>query len=770
MNFKDTVTSLSMTANVAMPADGNDAAAAASQDAPSPATDAPPDAALDSDEAVAMARAIEGSAFSLWKESLAQELARESEALTTRVAALQSAFDDTSVFIRGDVAWRKQLAAFHDTINDALATQLRGLAHTLAQNATALAHSLSESFARKDAQVKRAVAWQTQMYEDKLRRTRTSLKKEIDRFSLLEKCLRQEQAVQAQAMYDARVAALTAEHDAKEAALEALVRELRSSHSAMELGNAQLMDALRAARGDAERYKKMLSRHVQSSGSSSNSANSTSPRKSTMKSLTRLGASSTSVSGSSANIADVYIQSLKQSVTAANETIESLKKQLGVATADKDASLRKLRQTEDAAAATVDELAKVTQLLSESHTALVASKRATEHVEREREHWRERFDELAFRTESQDAELRAAKEFQDTTRAYVVSLEAQVASSAGSSRHERLNEDGGDAMALKLRYDFEKRFSEQLIVRVSHERKRVLARIETLCAKQQQQIDAEASASRRASRASAQRTSTKVPYRVVHKIVSDAFDDLSLSPWSATDLDALHGQIAALEAQLATQTQRIAQLDAVVEAQAMVLAKADLLQQEKEFLLAELTDKYKALRAAQDAARQLASDSPESTAAEAHREEVPLTVYGYPQRLELKTLRSRPVSAAPTLASATAGVRDDDHDSGALSSHDSQRSTAKHRARTSRPMTSAGPAPQRRQSRQRATPMSPRVKPFLAAAGASSSNMMTEPQQQVEHIRSVLKSELLQLSPPENQLEDGSHVGPDGVRGVRILL
>lgn len=783
----------------------------------------------DSEEAAALARAIEGSAFSTWKESLSTELESEANVLKTRVHDLQSEFDDASMFIRGDLAWRKQLGVFHDKVNDILHVQMESIVAKLKQNADLLSQSITESFARKDEQAKLVMEWQGKMYEDKLRRTRTSLKKEIDRFTRLEKCLRKEEAFQAKEMYDDLVLQLTSEHATKEASLHALLRELRSSYNAMELGNTQLMDSLKAARAESERMKKMLIKQTSNVGGGS-------PRKSSVRSPSRFASMSTTAAASS--IPDVYVQSLKQSLSTAAQTVDGLKKQVAELTSDKENSLKRARQAEDATSRVNDELARVTQLLSESHSALIASKKATEQMESERTHWKELFAELQFRTGSNDQEIEAAKQLADTTKEYIASLEQQVKrlvrleSCKGvmeGAFAEWLDQDSGQRdihalhkmletffsncsnaagdpeggleyelgqqerheLEIKLRYEYEKRYGDQLNLRVSHERKRVLARIEMLCASHNKELETSESAATDGVRSTIRQQLkphfgsntkiSKIPFRVVHKIVSDAYDHLGFSEWSATDLDFLHNQIETLQTQITQQKRNVEDIEKFAQVQGMALAKADLLQQEKEFLLAQLTDKYRELRAAQDALQQPPNESlePGVSSDSVRFGEVPLTVYGHPQRLELKKLRSRPVSASPCLVSSQLeldGERERDKTTAAQQQSVTQKLQC---SKQPRPISSAGPLSQHRiktpsrqgserLSRSRASADSPHVKPFLSAKSAFG-DTLAEPQQQVEHIRSVLKTELLQLSPPENQLEDGGHLGPDGVRSLLYL-
>ncbi|KAF1315059.1 hypothetical protein FI667_g16288, partial [Globisporangium splendens] len=403
---------------------GDEAAPSPSQQQEQPFPQAPPGLSLpvaaavpevESEETVATARAIEGSAFSTWKESLSLELEAGCNTLKTQVHALQSDFDDASVFIRGDLAWRKQVGCFHDEVNDILHAQIEVMRSKLKQNADLLSLSVAESLSRKDLQTKLELSRQAKMYEDKLRRTRTSLKKEIDRFTHLEKCLRKEEAFQTKEMYDALVLQLTTEHEAKEAALHALLNELRSSYSAMELGNTYLMESLKAARKEAELMKKMLIKQTNNASGS--------PRKSFVRSPTRFSGATV---GGTPGIQDVYVQSLKQALSTSAQTIEGLKKQVAELTGDKENCLRKVRLAEDATSKVNNELAKVTQLLSESHAALIANKKAMEQVESEKAHWKDLFVELQFRTGSNAQEVEAAKKLADATRDQIAALEKQV--------------------------------------------------------------------------------------------------------------------------------------------------------------------------------------------------------------------------------------------------------------------------------------------------------------------------------------------------------
>lgn len=794
------------------------------QPPPGPAVPTP----VDSEEAAALARAIEGSAFSSWKESLSTELESETSTLKARVHDLQSEFDDASVFIRGDLAWRKQLGGFHDKVNDVLHLQMESMVAKLKQNADLLSQSITESFARKNEQAKQAMEWQVQMYEDKLRRTRASLKKEIDRFTHLEKCLRKEEAFQAKEMYDDLVLQLTTEHAAKEASLHALLRELRSSYNAMEIGNAHLMDSLKASRAESDRMKKMLIKQTGNVGGGSGS-----PRKSSVRSPSRF--TSNSIANAASSIPDVYVQSLKQSLSTAAQMIDGLKKQVAELTSDKENSVKRARQAENVTSRVNDELTKVTQLLSESHSALIASKKSTEQVESERAHWKELFAELQFRTGSNDQEIEAAKQLTDVTREHITSLELQAkrlnrlesckgimessfaewldlnpaqrdvyvlqrvmeaffsnSDPAGDPEADSEYEIGGrerHELEIKLRYEYEKRCGDQLNLRMSHERKRVLARIDMLCASQNNKLEASdptvAPGLRSTTRqqlkprtGSSNARPSKISYRVVYKIVSDAYDHLGFSDWCATDVDFLHSQIETFQAQIAQQKLDTQGIEKFAEAQGMALAKADLLQQEKEFLLAQLTDKYRELRAAQDALQLYPSNESSEPLVPVRFGEVPLTVYGHPQRLELKKLRRRPASASPYLVSSQLEL-DEERERDETPTYQQQSLPSvpqKQHNKQARPVSSAGPLSQHRiksatnrpgldrMSRSRAFAESPHVKPFLSALG----DTLTEPQQQVEHIRSVLKTELLQLSPPENQLEDGGHLGPDGVRTLRF--
>ncbi|KAF1321536.1 hypothetical protein FI667_g11766, partial [Globisporangium splendens] len=585
----------------------------------------------------------------------------------------------------------------------------------------------------------------------------------------------------------------------------------------MELGNTHLMESLKAARKEAERMKKMLIKQTNNVSGS--------PRKSSVRNPTR---SSGATVGGTSGIQDVYLQSLKQALSTSAQTIEGLKKQVAEFAGDKENCLRKVCLAEDATSKVNDELAKVAQLLSESHAALIANKKAMEHVESEKVHWKDLFVELQFRTGSNAQEVEVAKKLADATQDHIAALEKQVKrledaerqkqaiettftvwldqepgqrdlqalkkmadsftnSSSGSPSH--LKDDPQDSMLLfqtpvererqeletKLRYEFEKRYSDVLNLRVSHERKRVLTRIEMLCATQEQPFEAEATA--RQQQKPRVGKPSKVSYRLVHKIVSDAYDHLGFSEWSATDLDVLHAQIESLQAQLAQQHMKLQRIERFVEAQGMALAKANLLQQEKEFLLAELIDKYRELRAAKDEdalGHQTRDNSAEPATELVHFDEKPLTVYGHPQRLEFKKVRARPVSASPCLISTEHADREE-------SGRQQSPFAAKQRSfSTAGPVSHArmkyrlGNARQPQSSPMTMPPSSHRhiAKPFLYAQPENNPDSipwLSEPQQQVKHIRSILKTELVQISPAENQLEDDSHLGPDRVRFIYLV-
>lgn len=731
----------------------------------------------------------------LWREALHEHLQEQTRAVKERIHVAQTDFDECSVYIRGDTTWRKQIASYHDKLNDALQQQLGQLAQTLKTHGDALSQRLAESLEQHEAKATQEVKRVGEIYEDKLRRTRTSLKKEMDRFARLEHCLRKEEAHQAKLMYEQLVQELKGEHAAKEAVLHALLRECKSSYMAMELAQTQLLESIHRFRAENAHLKQIL----KSSSSGGNGGNSPSRKSSTVGSTSGSpsrkstgaaapAAANTSVWGAQSStvalvVTDVYVQTLKQSLKTTTDQVDKLKKQIDEASRDNDALTKKCRLSDEAVQRTTSELAQVTQLLSESHAALLKNQAAIAKLEQEKAHWKSCFDELEFRAGSHEKELENARRLAVSTKEYLTSMEhriqrldslqvranrlqsgftlwqqSQDASDLqleqlvsafahtldpGASTVAELDQIHGD-MERKLRYEFETKYNEHLNLRISHERTRVLTRIDMLCAKQAA-AESPAKQNRRSNRVASRATSAVTPHDVVvsgkriRQIVGDSFDHLGFMDWVKTDLDAMHLQIADLQVKLAQREQRISDLENEKTAQGMALTKADLMQQEKDFLLAKLTEKYLHLRDAWET-------SPESSDLALHLETQlleaePLTVYGHPHPLERKKLpRSRPLSAA--CISTNTG------------------------------MVSKAASPCKRAVSSASCGSSGRVQAIRAAmpSAVAPPDRRNNPQETLQlnedqHVRSLLKSQFLQqiTQPPQNQLEDGSQLGPDGV-------
>lgn len=732
----------------------------------------------------------------LWKEALHEHLQEQTRAVKERINVAQTDFDECSVYIRGDTTWRKQIASYHDKLNDALQQQLGQLTQTLKTHGDALSQRLTESLEQHEAKATQEVKRVGEIYEDKLRRTRTSLKKEMDRFARLEHCLRKEEAHQAKLMYEQLVQELKGEHAAKEAALHALLRECKSSYVAMELAQTQLLESIHRFRAENAHLKQIL----KSCTSGGNGGNSPSRKSSTVSSASgspsrkSTGAAAAAAAAANANVwgaqgstvalvvTDAYVQTLKQSLKTATDQVDALKKQIDEASRDNEALTKKCRLSDEAVHRTTGELAQVAQLLSESHAALLKNQAAIVKLEQEKAHWKSCFDELEFRTGSHEKELENARRLAESTKEYLVSMEHCVKrlqslqvralrlqsgftlwqqSQDTSELHLKelvgafvhTLDPGTDPaaevdpthhdMECKLRFEFEAKYSEHLNLRISHERTRVLTRIDMLCAKQAAAESSPAKQNRRANRAAARSASAATPRdlvvsskRICH-IVRDAFDHLGFMDWAKTDLDAMHLHIADLQVKSVQREQRISELEAEKTAQGMALAKADLMQQEKDFLLAKLTEKYRHLRDAWET-------SPESSDLALHLETQllqtePLTVYGHPHPLERKKLpRARPVSAA--CLSTTTGML-------------SKAASPCKRAVSSASCGSGG----RVQAIRAAMPS--------AVVPQDQRSNCQETLNENQHVRSLLKSQFLQqiTQLPQNQLEDGSQVGPDGV-------
>ncbi|KAG1689056.1 hypothetical protein DVH05_002824 [Phytophthora capsici] len=210
-------------------------------------------------------------------------------------------------------------------------------------------------------------------------------------------------------------------------------------------------------------------------------------------------------------------------------------------------------------------------------------------------------------------------------------------------------------LETRLRYEFEKKFSEQLKLRVSYERRHMLERLERLCATE---------AKNKQERT--KRTRQSVPnagtlesdFTRLKRLMKSAYDQLGIcvSAWSETDVDGLHARLDALKAQVKAQEHQLEAAANRAESQRVSLVRAELAQEEKDLLLAALTARYRQLRETH-----AVWGSQQCQQGLQHPiDRKPLTVYGIPQPLAPKpklqtliqlTTRSRPASASASLGS-----------------------------------------------------------------------------------------------------------------------
>ncbi|KAF1773963.1 hypothetical protein GQ600_2504 [Phytophthora cactorum] len=172
---------------------------------------------------------------------------------------------------------------------------------------------------------------------------------------------------------------------------------------------------------------------------------------------------------------------------------------------------------------------------------------------------------------------------------------------------------------IRLRYEFERRFGDQLSLRISHERRHVLERLE-YCAQQRlktSRSDRNAHVKaclvlRLHSFEAAVESRLRPAWNLCRCVVRNGFGRTSCSAGGAK------AQVQTLENKLEAAAKR-------AESQRVSFVRAELAQQEKDLLLAELTSRYRQLRSAQVAQQQEQLQ---------HRQPIerkPLTVYGIPQ-------------------------------------------------------------------------------------------------------------------------------------------
>ncbi|KAL3659283.1 hypothetical protein V7S43_015862 [Phytophthora oleae] len=731
--------------------------------------------------------------FATWKVELELMLQRESEALHDSVHELQSDFDDRSQLVRGDFAWRKQVTTYHDRLQDVLTNGLNGLITSISKHSVQVAESLAQTLAKVERDGQRAVQQQEQKGEAALRRARTALSKEVERITRLEKCLRLEEARQAAAILAERERQLIAEHNARESHLQALLGDMRSSNESLETLNSQLLEALRTSRTELDQLRNTL---VKSIARPKRRSSSLSRRESNTENMNRVGGDKSAKNSISRSLEPIpstsnellLVPELRQSLNAATQTVTNLKARVSELERTRDSDKQRLRELQLAHAQAESEKLKAAKLLGEARSALIDNKSKLAAAAEENNGWRDKFDTLEALAQGRERAFADVQRLEDATRDQLAALtgrlqrvmtvevrwrefehavtkwkenqeqqkevEAQISGAySDSSRSlERIvasflrlevseaatplqvfsSLETQKELETRLRYDFEKSFGDQLKLRVSHERRRVLERLERWCATE---------AKNKLERT--QRTRQSVPhisnlesdFTRLKRLVKAAYDQLGIcvGAWSETDLDGLHARLDAMKAQVEAQEHQLEAAANRAEAQRVFLVRAQLAQEEKDLLLAALTARYRQLRETHAAwgcqPFQQERHGPQ------HHESIkrkPLSVYGIPQPMaqkpRLQTLIQLPTRSRPASASASLG--------------------------------SVETSSLRRLSQPQPSRLGPRLVSNRNSVDLQRKRDDARAEEVEEHVRSVLKSALMQPE-RENELEDT--VGSDGI-------
>ncbi|KAK1942424.1 hypothetical protein P3T76_005923 [Phytophthora citrophthora] len=733
--------------------------------------------------------------FATWKVELELMLQRESEALDDSVQELQSDFDDRSQLVRGDFAWRKQVTAYHDRLQDVLSNGLNDFTTNISKHSAQVAESLAQTLAKVERDGQRAVQLQEQKGEAALRRARTAMSKEVERITRLEKCLRLEEARQAAVTLAERECQLIAEHKTRESHLQALLSDMRGSNESLETLNSQLLEALRTSRTELDQLRNTLIKSIarpkrRSSSLSRRESNTESMNrvggdKSAKNSITRGLESTPSPSTATATANDLLlVPALRQSLNAATQTVASLKSRVTELESARESDKQRLRDLQLSNAHAENEKLKAIKLLGEARSALIDNERKLADAAEENTRLRNEFDTMETLVQGREQALADAQKLEEATHNQLAALtgrlqrvmtvevrwrelehavtkwnenqvrqkeEGQISggcsdngrslerivtsflrlevSEAASSPEVLSSLETQQELETRLRYEFEKKFGEQLKLRVSYERRRMLERLECLCATE---------AKNKQERM--KRTQQSVPnvgtlesdFTRLKRLMKAAYNQLGIcvGAWSETDVDDLHARLDALKAQVKAQERQLEAAANRAESQRVSLVRAELAQEEKDLLLAALTARYRQLRETHAAwGSQQFYQGLQGNQFPIDRKR--LTVYGIPQPMAQKpklqtliqlTTRSRPASASASLGSV-------------------QSSSLRRLSQ---------PPPSR-----------------LGSRSASNRNRVdlqrrneTRPEEVEEHVRSVLKTALMQPE-RENELEDT--VGSDGV-------
>lgn len=738
--------------------------------------------------------------FRAWRAVLEDQLHAATDALVDVFQAVQTQSDTDAVFVRGEAGWRKHMTLLNDRLGEVVRQELESLTTRIGRHADSAVDALNESIMRSQASAKRALAKQADMYQDKLRRTRTALKKEMDRFATLETCLRAEQARQREALHEQKIKETTDAYHDREAHLHATLRDLRAAYNNVEMANEQLLEALRASRRETEQLKNTL---IASRGSDSPTSRHGTRRGSSFvfgaTSPGRGGMDPTSsmLKNMAMTASEIVEQNLRQALATVNKEFTSAKQQIVELEREQRASDKREQQAQDATAKVQGELVRATSLLAEAKAELVAGAERIAQLEKEREMSKNEQRELQFRLDAKERRVEDLTRVDDAHQEYVGEVERRLqrlelrsarlhaledAFTEWKSHHDGPSDDlkqiiaefvSGDSQPpddmysdsqsvteAKLRLGFEKRFSDQLGLRVAHERKRLLARLEMLCSREKQSENeltglvallssssSRTSDKRRLGKRNALNEFGRSLYMLLSRLVRDAYDDLGVcvGAWTSTDLDALFANASRLEKEIVIRDERIVAASTQLEVQRMALARSELLQSEKEALIAELTDRCRQLRSALEESNGAKEEAAKRAGIPIARQ--PLTVYGISQSIEVKLgRRSSPITAIPT---------------------------------QSRPMSAAPSFPAKSTIPSPSRLGSLGSNPLMTGKTKVASGKWTEPireeEDAPEHVRSVLKSQLMK-SEPNNQQDGGLSVstppplGADGVSSLRLVF
>lgn len=559
-------------------------------------------------------------------------LQQESKSLHASLQSLQSDFDDRSQFIRGDFAWRKQITAFHDRLQDVLTNQLNDVATNVSKHAAHVADSLAQTLAKVERDGQRAVHQHEQIGEATLRRVRTASTKEVERVARLEKCLRLEEARQAAAILAERERQLTDEHNARESHLQALLGDMRASNDSLETLNSQLLEALRTSRTELEQLRNTLVQSIarpkarisslshnenKNAGSMSRPNGDKSGKNNTSRGLESYPSTANEL---------LLVPQLRQSLKEATQTVASLQTRLGELESASDSDKQRLRDLQLALAQAQNEKAKATKLLGEARLALIDNGKRLVEAANESAQLQDKFDSLQALAQGREQALVDSQRLEDATRNHLEALtsrlqrvqnievrwkefenevtkwrETQTESNTQTSESRdtrdlkrilgsfyRLKASEGSVsvgliasmetqkeLEIRLRYEFERRFGDQLNLRISHERRHVLERLKALCAAEAN--DKQEQTERKHHRVS--RTSKlEGDFTRLRRLLRAAYNQLEIcvGAWSDTDLDELHARLEALQGQVLTLENRLEEAANRAESQRVSLVRAEL--------------------------------------------------------------------------------------------------------------------------------------------------------------------------------------------------